>query len=180
MSDAKPGALLGVIGGLVAAGGVFLTWGSATASMPGVGSSHYTVSGLDMGYGKAVLALGLVAAATAILTYVLRQRPAAVFTAVCVVTAGALAAILGIMTVTGIKDAVVDPIVQQAGVSVADFTDAARRFFVNAMEAGAGWGLYLAILGGCIALAGGVLQFLDLRRSPEVSADVTEAVGIEG
>jgi hypothetical protein len=177
-SSARTGVVLAVIGGVLTVGGVFLTWGKAAISMPGVGNESYTIAGKELANGPTVMGLGIAVIIAALVTLALKGKPAAALTSIATVAGGAMAAILGISTFTGLEDALVDPIVEQSGVPLESFNEAARKILTDAMEVGAGWGLYFSILGGFVAVVGGVLMLMAVRRpAPQAGADSPEAGG---
>lgn len=161
--DALVGIGLTVGGGLLVALGTTTGWAKATVAMPGVGTEHYTVSGLDMAQGPVVLGLGIACVLAGVAFFALRRRPVALVAALAGIAAGGLSLVLGIMAAANLEDGAVDAIVAQAGVPLESFNDAAREILTSSMATGAGWGLYLSILGGMVAVLGGVLLVMSYR-----------------
>ena len=177
MSDAKrsvnPGVALALAGGALTILGVFLPWGKAAVSMAGPGVRTYDAAGMDVSNGTIVLGLGIVVVLAGAAAAVLAGRRSAVLLALAAAAGGALAAILGFMTFGGLEEAMLDPIIEGAGFPAGEVTDLARSILQEAMTASAGWGLYLSILGGLVAVAGGVLLVLAARE--DAAARVVEA-----
>jgi lipoprotein signal peptidase len=145
--------ILAIAGGIVSIISVFLPWFSAKASGLGMTSSisvnglgSISGSGLLLGFlsgkgswefqGIGVLALGIVCIAV---TVFLREKMQSIAMFIC----GALIIGGGVVNIR----------------SIGEFSG---DFMGASMQSGAGYGLYVVVLGGAIAAAGGVLAWKEI------------------
>lgn len=145
--------ILGIAGGIVSIISVFLPWFSAKASAIGITSSisvnglgSISGSGLLLGLlsgkgswefqGIGVLALGIVCITVAVF---LREK----IQSIAMFTVGVLIIGGGVVNIR----------------SIGDFSGS---FLGAEMQSGAGYGLYIVVLAGAMAAAGGVLAWKDI------------------
>jgi hypothetical protein len=147
--------ILAIAGGIVSIISVFLPWYSAKASALGVESSisvnglgSISGSGLLLGLlggnanwefqGIGVLALGIATIAVAVF---LREKIQSIVTF-----------IFGVLIIGG------------GIVNIRSIGDFSGEFMGATMQSGAGFGLYVVLLGGALALAGGLLAWRDVPK----------------
>jgi hypothetical protein len=148
--------ILLLVGGVLAVGGAFLPW--ATASVAGVNVTD--VSGVDRWDGWIVLGSGLAAIVTATLAFVGRPhvRPILVGSSAC---AGGLCVALGSVAAADARGRIVDALAASSttggstpGQARAIAEQALRLGFADASVSG---GVYVAIAGGMLLLAAAAL-----------------------
>ena len=161
------GTVVALVGGALVMLGSTLTWAKLAMNMPGSGSEKEVLSGMNAGDGKITLALGAIVVAVAIAgASRLVTRAGGVGTALAVlgIAAGGFASILGVMFAVDLRTHALDHAITEAGLKLTGFAQPARDLLDQATAVSSGWGLYLVILGGLVAAAGGVLAAITLRR----------------
>jgi hypothetical protein len=153
-------------GGALVVLGSILTWAKLAMNMPGSGARVETLSGLDDGTGKVTLALGAIAVAVAVASLLVNRKGGlGIGLAVVSIAAGGFAAILGVMFAIDVRTHALDYAITQAGQKPAEYPGPARTILDQATAVTHGWGLYLVILGGVVAVIGGILTAIDVRAS---------------
>jgi hypothetical protein len=169
-------------GGIALAGGVLvvvgsvLNWAKVAVDMAGVGSTKASFSGMDLRDGKATLAIGALVIAAALAGMLVKRGPVRIGPVIVEIAGGGTAAALGVMTASGINASALDALVKASGQAAGPAAVAAREILAESAAVNAGWGLYLVILGGVVALMGGVVAAIALRNATRRrgTADGTE------
>lgn len=175
------GRLASLAGGILMAVGSLLTWGKVAVGMPGVGTQETSFKGLDTGDGKILLALAILILAVTLAAFVIRGV-LGVGPVLVSLAGGAFALVLGIINTQNVTPTAVSYLVKQAGFGPQEFNPAARDVLEAATNATVGIGLYLAVVGGVVALLGGLLDVgrirgaISRRGAPGEEWTETEAI----
>jgi hypothetical protein len=160
---APTAAIVAIVGGALLAVGSFLPW----AEVSGSGAS-VTAKGLDGSDGYITLAAGLVAVVTGIVMVRGTRR----VVALVAVLAGLVGGGLALYDALTAKDSVLDAAAEQLAPAFGVSADQVRTVLDQAVDSGQlgvsiSIGLYVAMAGGLVAIAGGVVG---LRESAELDA----------
>jgi hypothetical protein len=160
---APTAAIVAIVGGALLAVGSFLPW----AEVSGSGAS-VTAKGLDGSDGYITLAAGLVAVVTGIVMVRGTRRVVALVAVLAGLVGGGLALYDALTAKDSVLDAAAEQLAPQFGVSA----DQVRTVLDQAVDSGQlgvsiSIGLYVAMAGGLVAIAGGVVG---LRESAELDA----------
>lgn len=183
MKKTSSGALAVLVGGVLAVVGSLLTWSKVAIAMPGVGEESYSYTGMELDAGKVTLALGALLVAVALVSSFL-DRSGRLGTGLALVglAAGGFAATWGVMFFIDVKERSVDAVGQAAvasqGLGAEVFNDVAKKILMDASAVQAGWGLYLAILGGVAAFLGGLLTLFDLHETRTATSDAVGSTDV--
>jgi Tryptophan-associated transmembrane protein (Trp_oprn_chp) len=159
---APTAAIVTIVGGVLLAVASFLPW----AKVSGSGAS-VTAKGLDGSDGYITLAAGLIAVVAGLVLLRATRRVLAVV-AVLVGLVGGGIALYDALTA---KDSVLDAAAEELAPSFGVSADQVRAALDQAVDSGTlgvsiGVGLYIAIAGGLVAIAGGVLGLRETVAEP--------------
>jgi tryptophan-associated transmembrane protein len=159
---APTAAIVTIVGGVLLAVASFLPW----AKVSGSGAS-VTAKGLDGSDGYITLAAGLIAVVAGLVMLRATRRVLAVV-AVLVGLVGGGIALYDALTA---KDSVLDAAAEELAPSFGVSADQVRAALDQAVDSGTlgvsiGVGLYIAIAGGLVAIAGGVLGLRETVAEP--------------
>jgi len=148
------GAVLAIVGGALLAIGSFLSW----ASVSGAGT-EVSATGMDGSDGVVTLIAGVVALGCGLAAMKAGRRVLAVLT----ILAGLAGAGLGLYDALTAKDSVLDAASEEVATQVGATTEEVRALLDAAIDSGdlsisIGFGLYIVIGGGVLALVGGAMQ----------------------
>ena len=165
---APTAGIVAMVGGALLAVASFLPW----AEVSGQGAS-VTAKGLDGSDGYITLAAGLVAVVTGIVMLRGTRR----MVAVVAVLAGLVGGGLALYDALTAKDSVLDAAAEELAPAFGVSTDQVRAVLDQAVDSGQlgvsiSIGLYAAMAGGLVAIAGGALGLRDASAEP---AEVTPA-----
>ena len=166
------GAILAIAGGALLGIGSFLAW----AEVAGGGTS-VTAKGIDGSDGYITLGAGVVALLVGVL--LLRQARRAL--AILAILAGLVGGGVAVYDALTAKDSVLDSAAEELAPTVGASPEQVRELLDQAIDAGQlsislSIGIYVVIVGGVLALVGGVVS-LGGSRSDEAEA---EAVAVAG
>lgn len=144
-------AIIAVIGGVLVAAGSLLAWAKVSINLAGLNESE-TVKGIDGSDGKLTVALGVVIVVLAALALGKRATKTAsrVITGCAVIATG-----IGAWDWTDIKSKG-DDIVHQAATAAGGNAEVIKML-EDGIKVSTSIGLYLVVLGGIIAIIGGVM-----------------------
>ncbi len=171
------GFLLTVLGGALLAFGSISNWAAISLGHSVVNA--VPTNGIDVWQGKATLVLGvLIIVGILALRFVSAERRAAV--AIALIALGSIALILSVWCVTSLGSVVGDAgvaaatkLAEQLGMSAAQATHAIQQLLDRfGIEAKARPGLWITVVGAVLAVIGGVVDLLWVRRKAEAGAAI--------
>jgi hypothetical protein len=168
----EPGGVVVALGGLIAVVSSLLAWVKIQADFTqfGSGIQQRSFSGLDSSDGQIVLGVGIALIVAGVLTWVVKGSGARLGLAVFSVIGGLIAGAIGLYDALTAESQVSDQVSQtlatSAGVSVAE----ARRVYQQLLDGGflevsVSIGLWLAVVGGAVAFAGGLVLLWSRRKA---------------
>ena len=166
------GAILAIAGGALLGIGSFLAWAEVSG-----GGTSVTAKGIDGSDGYITLGAGVVALLVGVL--LLRQARRAL--AILAILAGLVGGGVAVYDALTAKDSVLDSAAEELAPTVGASPEQVRELLDQAIDAGQlsislSIGIYVVIVGGVLALVGGVVS-LGGSRSDEAEA---EAVAVAG
>lgn len=163
--EAKSGgqaAIIALVGGVVMAVGSLLAWAKVSINLVGLNQSE-TVKGIDGSDGKITIVLGVVIVVLAALALgkLAKKATGWIITGCAVIATG-----LGAWDWTDIKSKG-DDIVHQAAAAAGGNADVIKML-EDGIKVSTGIGLYLVVLGGIMAIVGGIM--LATKKSAATAA----------
>jgi len=150
------GAILMILGGVIAAVGSFMTWANVTVS-----DVSASAKGTDGSDGYITLVAGIVLVLLGAVALRAGKRPLAILA----ILAGGIAAGVGIYDAATAEDSVLDAVAEQVAPQVGASVPAVREILQQSADNGdldiqIQIGLYLVIAGGALGLLGGVIGLI--------------------
>jgi hypothetical protein len=173
-ADSRPtplGPILAVAGGALLAIGSFLTW----AEVSGGGQSE-SVSGTEGSDGWITLVAGVLVVAAGVAAFKAVRRPLAIL----IIAMGLVGGGVGLYDALTAKENVISEVAEQSAASTGASVAEVRAVLDQLIDSGQigisiGIGLYIVIVGGVLAVVGGLLQ-LSRTRSTASAVFGTESV----
>ena len=163
-SSHPAGALVMVLGGLIAAIGTVVEWGTLSAEARRLGARQVTGRGIDIGVGRLVLALGIVAVVCGAVAWFWRHRGARGGLAALGLAAGFVAAAIAAVALLAPERGVIPGVAERAaevrpGADPERLEERLRRAHAaGRLSISPGIGLYLSLGGGVVIVIGSALM----------------------
>lgn len=149
------GAVLMGVGGLIAIIGSVLSWVKVTSTRPVFAGLNRTFAGTSSGEGKAVLVMGVIAIAAAVLAFVMPRREVLLSLGIVTIVASLVVVFFTVRDIGQTNRQIREGIQSETG---RRFTDGQVKVFLRQLgiKVQLDTGIYVALLGGLIMLGGGI------------------------